>query len=161
MKAIFNCSPLIFLVKLEILEKALNLFEDSFIPPEVIEELSKREDKVKEEVSKLCDENQIKLVSYKNLNLFRSLNKRLGKGESSAIVTAIENFSDSGIVILDDYVARKQALDLGLKVKGTLGIMKKLKSLKVIVIEPLDLYEKLINIGFRTKKDIFLKIFEE
>ncbi len=159
MKAIFNSSPLIFLTRLGMMEKALKLFEDSFTSLEVKEELFRREDKVKEEVSKLCGENQIKLISHKNINLFRSLNIKLGKGESSVIVVTVENFSDSGIVILDDYVARRQAINLGLKVKGTLGIIKRLKSLNEININPLDLYEKLISINFRIKKDIFLEIF--
>jgi predicted nucleic acid-binding protein len=161
MRAIFNCSPLVFLVKLDMLEKALKLFDDSYIPLEVREELLKRDDKVREKVFELCSENQIKQINYKNVNLFRSLNKKLGKGESSVIAVAIENFSDSGIVILDDHVARRQATDLGLNVKGTLAIIKKLKSLKEIIVDTSDLYEKLINIGFRIKKDIFLQIFEE
>jgi len=68
---------------------------------------------------------------------------------------------EADYVILDDFVARKEAIKLGLNVKGTLGIIRKLmidKYIEVIAID--DLYEKLKEMKFRVKKDVFNKIFE-
>jgi len=80
-------------------------------------------------------------------------------GESEAIVLAIELEAD--YVILDDFVARKEAVRLGLNVKGTLGIIRKLMTDKHIeVIDMDDLYERLKKIRFRVKRDIFNRIFE-
>jgi len=48
------------------------------------------------------------------------------------------------VVILDDFAARKAAMELGLKVKGTLGIIKKLLEENKIKIEDINkLYETL------------------
>jgi len=65
-------------------------------------------------------------------------------------------------VILDDYAARKIAIELGLEVKGTLGVLRKLVENGEIEIQDLrGLYERLIEIGFRVRKDIFESIFSE
>lgn len=56
-----------------------------------------------------------------------ALCRKLGRGESEAIVVAIEHSSD--FVILDDHVARTEARRIGLNVKGTLGIIKRLMEL--------------------------------
>ncbi|WP_293157521.1 hypothetical protein [Okeania sp. SIO2C9] len=47
-----------------------------------------------------------------------------GRGESETIALAKELQTD--FVILDDLAARKMATNLGLNVKGTLAILKKL-----------------------------------
>lgn len=50
---------------------------------------------------------------------------------------------------------------LGLKVKGTLSVIKKLNSEGKIIIENLDdLYQKLIEVKFRIKGTLFNEIFE-
>jgi predicted nucleic acid-binding protein len=57
--------------------------------------------------------------------LVNSLNQRLGRGESEAIPLALELNAD--YIILDDFAARREASRLGLQVKGTLAIIKKLQ----------------------------------
>ena len=92
-------------------------------------------------------------------NIFHGLNRRIGMGESEAIVLAIELEAD--YVILDDFAARKEAVRLGLNVKGTLGIIRKLMTDKYIEVIDMDgLYERLKKIRFRVKRDIFNRIFE-
>jgi len=51
-----------------------------------------------------------------------ALCRKLGRGESEAIVAAIENLAD--LVVFDDHVARLEAARMGLNVKGTLGIIR-------------------------------------
>lgn len=159
MKVVFNTSPIIFLCKLGYLELAMNLFDDIYIPTSVFTEISKKEDTLKTLIEVFIQEETFKQREIKLINIFRGLNQRIGKGESEAIVLAIELEAD--YVILDDFVARKEAIKLGLNVKGTLGIIRKLmndKRIEIIVLD--DLYERLKKIKFRVKRDIFNKIFE-
>lgn len=159
MKVVFNTSPIIFLYKLGYLELALSLFDDIYIPTSVFTEISKKEDKLKTLIEVFIQEETFKQREIKLINIFRGLNQRIGKGESEAIVLAIELEAD--YVILDDFVARKEAIKLGLNVKGTLGIIRKLitdERIEIMVLD--DLYERLKKIKFRVKRDIFNKIFE-
>jgi len=104
--------------------------------------------------------NKLVKVKGKNKRLFKALNKTLGKGESEVIVCAIENEKEN-VAILDDYVAKKEALKLGLKVKGALGIIKRLYELEEVSSDPKNLYKRLTRINFRVKEKIFKKIFKE
>lgn len=154
MRAVFNSSPLIFLSKINYLEKTFTLFDEIFIPQKVIEEILTRDDEVNTQINKFIVSNSAKIKSTSLINLYLGLNKNLGKGESEAIALAVELNSD--FVILDDNTARKQAQSLGLKVKGTLGIIRKLAEDRSIIIQDKnELYEKLCRIGFWINKDIF------
>ncbi|NEQ19840.1 MAG: hypothetical protein F6K28_10605 [Microcoleus sp. SIO2G3] len=87
------------------------------------------------------------------------MNERIGKGESEAIALSIKLQTD--YTILDDSAARREAMRLGLKVKGTLAVIKKLNFEGKIIIENLDdLYQKLIEVKFRIKRTLFNEIFE-
>ena len=57
------------------------------------------------------------------------MSKSLGIGESEAIALGLE--IDADFVVLDDYIARWTAKKLGLKIKETLGIIKKLADEKL------------------------------
>ncbi|WP_428977192.1 DUF3368 domain-containing protein [Microcystis aeruginosa FBCC-A68] len=62
--------------------------------------------------------------------------------------------------MLDDFAARKEALHLGLNVKGTLAIIRKLLKEGKIEIENLEIfYQRLREINFRVKREIFESIF--
>jgi len=66
------------------------------------------------------------------------------------------------LAVLDDSSARKQALNLGLNVKGTLGIIRKLAEDKSITIQDSnELYRKLHGIGFWVDKYIFNDVFKD
>lgn len=79
---------------------------------------------------------------------------QLGKGESSAIVLAIE--TPGSVVILDDYKARKIAEKLGVIVTGTLGIIVKAKSSGFIPsIKPF--LAKIRDTNFRISIDLELQ----
>ncbi len=160
MTAVFNSSPIIFLSKLNLMEKVLSLFESIYIPELVIEEVLSEKDESSKVLVELLKGNKLVKVKGKNKRLFRALNKTLGKAEPEVIVYAIENEKES-VAILDDYVARREALKLGLKVKGTLGIIKRLYELKEVSSDPKDLYKRLMSVHFRVKEKIFKEIFKE
>jgi len=158
--AVFNTSPLIFLARLGYLEKTLSLFQMVAIPKKVIKEISVKDDEANEKVLKIKNHSNVNFgLATKLVKLYKALNERLGQGESEAIALAVELNAD--VVILDDFAARKAAMELGLKVKGTLGIIKKLLEENKIKIEDINkLYETLKKIGFRVRREIFKNIFE-
>lgn len=160
MTAVFNTSPLIFLARLGYLEKTLSLFQMVAIPKKVIKEISVKDDEANEKVLKIKNHSNVNFgLATKLVKLYKALNERLGQGESEAIALAVELNAD--VVILDDFAARKAAMELGLKVKGTLGIIKKFLEENKIKIEDINkLYETLKKIGFRVRREIFKNIFE-
>ncbi len=94
------------------------------------------------------------------ISLVNSLNIRLGRGEPEAIALGIELQTD--YTISADFAARKEALRLGLNVKGTWAIVKKLQVDGKIIIDRLEqLYQDLLAINFRVKRSIFDTIFED
>jgi predicted nucleic acid-binding protein len=160
MRVVFNTSPLIFLSKLNYLEKALSSFDSIFIPKTVNEEISSKEDKTKSQINNCIELRQIEIKESSLRKLYEALNKKFGEGESEAIALAVE--MDLDLAILDDFAARKQASDLGIKVKGTLGIIKKLAEENEIVIDDIEeLYRRTIEIGLWIDKNIFYEIFKE
>lgn len=93
-------------------------------------------------------------VKQINLNyLANSINERLGIGEAGAIALATELQSD--YVILDDFAARREAMQLGLNVKGTLAMIKKMIEDGKIEIDNLEhFHQQLLQIGFQVKLSI-------
>ena len=84
----------------------------------------------------------------------------MGRGEAEAIALATE--LQSNYVILDDSAARREAMRLGLNVRGTLGIIKKMMADDRVKIDDLDqFYQQLLRIKFRVKRSIFEAIFAD
>ena len=158
MTAIFNSSPWIFLSKLGLLKQALELFSRVLLPSSVKEEISARKDEAYEALQEVQGVKQVEIVTTSNVRFVAGLRKRLGKGEAEAIVIALEKNAD--IVVLDDHTARSEARRLGLQVKGTLGIIRRMMELGIADIEVNELYERLQKMGFRIKKDLFWEIFK-
>ncbi|MCL0070094.1 DUF3368 domain-containing protein [Dehalococcoidia bacterium] len=158
MIAIFNTSPLIFLSKLNVVDPALRLFSEIAIPVYVQKEILQKEDIASEKLKALLTSNSVVVVQAKNMRMVEALCRRLGRGESEAIVLAMEQSAD--FVILDDHVARTEAGRIGLTVKGTLGIIRRLMDLDIVECELDILYQDLSEMKFRVKRDIFDEIFK-
>ncbi len=161
MIAVYNSSPIIFLSKLDLLKQAFSLFEKNYVPAGVIEEITHRENIYNEALNNLvrCGNVIIKTAAH-NL-FFERLRESLGNGETEAILCALEINSDNDYVILDDKTARKKALSYGLRVKGTIGIIRMLYQESLLKQPPGDLYKKLIGYNFRVDKYIFNSILSE
>lgn len=158
MKIVINSSPLIFLVKLQFLELFLDSDDEFYIPSAVLEEIHVKSDEVSQVISPLVEAGKIMVVYTRLLSLVNRLNLNLGLGESEAISLATELQAD--FIILDDRAARKIAINLGLNVKGTLAIIKKLIQENKIIIDNLDeFYQRLRQINFRVSRSIFDTIF--
>lgn len=158
MIAVFNSSPLIFLSKLNIINQTLELFSGVAIPIYVRKEIFRKEDIVSDKLKDLIRSNNIVEIEAKNLRMVDALCIKLGRGESEAIVVAIERPAD--LVILDDHVARVEATRIGLNVKGTLGIIRRLMDLGIVRYELDKLYRDLSEMKFRVKRGIFDEIFK-
>ena len=158
MIAVFNSSPLIFLSKLNVFDQSLKLFSKVTVPSYVQKEIFKKEDIASENLKSLIKSNNVIIVKAKNLRMLEALCRKLGRGESEAIVAAIENLAD--LVVLDDHVARLEAARMGLNVKGTLGIIRRLMDLDIIQYELDELYQDLSEMKFRVKRSIFDGIFK-
>ncbi|GAB4199036.1 MAG: DUF3368 domain-containing protein [Coleofasciculaceae cyanobacterium] len=160
MKIVFNSSPLIFLARLNLLEIFVNASDEFYLPEVVIEEIRAKQDEAREYIQRLIDDNKIEVRATNLISLASSLNVRLGKGESEAIALCTELQAD--YVVLDDFAARKEAMRLGLNVRGTLAILRKLNSEGKMVINNFDeLYQRLMVINFRVNRSLFDAIFED
>lgn len=159
MIAVFDSSPLIFLSGLNIAEQALELFTDVTVPVYVQEDILRKADFASENLQTLLDAQKIKVVQAKNLRMVEALRRKLGRGESEAIVAAVERSAD--LVVLDDRAARTEAVSVGLNVKGTLGIIKRLMDLGVVGFDLDRLYRDLSAMKFRVSRNIFDDIFSD
>jgi predicted nucleic acid-binding protein len=159
LRIIFNSSPLIFLARLDFLGKFVDSSDNFYLPKSLADEIEAKDEQPSSYIKNLIDSGNIEVKEVNLVSLANSLNIRLGKGESEAIALSIELQTD--YTILDDSAARREAMRLGLKVKGTLSVIKKLNSEGKIIIENLDdLYQKLIEVKFWIKGTLFNEIFE-
>ncbi|MDJ0636361.1 MAG: hypothetical protein QNJ34_24500 [Xenococcaceae cyanobacterium MO_188.B29] len=160
MKIVFNSSPLIFLSRLDFLELFLSYDYEFYVPEVVINEINAKQDEASSYVNIAVASNSLIVKPISLLSLANSINERLGRGEAEAIALATELQSD--YVILDDFAARREALRLGLNVKGTLAIIKKMRADGKVKIDDLDqFYQQLLQIKFRVKRSIFAAIFTD
>ncbi|MGH1395439.1 MAG: DUF3368 domain-containing protein [Trichormus sp.] len=160
MKIVFNSSPSIFLSRLDFLDLFLETEAQFLLPKSVKEEISAKQDKSSSDINTLISENKLLVQEVQLVSLAHRLNERLGIGESEAITLAVELQSD--YIILDDFAARREAIRLGLNVKGTLAVIRKLQIEGKISISDLDrLYQNLREVNFRVKREIFDSIFED
>lgn len=157
--AVFNSSPWIFLTKLGIIETALSLFQQVHIPLSVSNEILSKPDESAMIMKELQKKRRVDILKARNIRLVDALGNRLGRGEAEAIAIAIEMNAD--VVCLDDYPARSEAIRLGLEVKGTLGIIRKLMKLDKFECNLENLSENLKRINFRVREKLFWEIFKD
>jgi len=158
-KFVFNSSPLIFLARLNFLETFVDSSDEFYLPEAVNDEIKAKQDESSEYNQRLINHNRIEVRVTNLVSLASSLNARLGKGEAEAIALGTELQAD--YVVLDDFAARREAMRLGLNVRGTLAVIRKLHSEGKIAIDNLnELYQRLMAINFRVKRSLFDAIFE-
>lgn len=160
MKIVFNSSPLIFLSRLDYLKPFLAKDDDFYLPKSVQIEINAKQDQASDNIQNLINNEKLIVKEINLISLANRLHDRLGKGESDAIALGIELQTD--YIILDDYAARKEAMRLGLNVKGTLAVIRKLLNEEKIIIDDLDIfYKKIRKINFRVKREVFDSIFND
>ena len=90
MKAVFNSSPIIFLIKLGLFEAALDLFDHIDIPSLVYSEVRQKPDASAEAVEDLVKAGRISVLKAENERFVSALNRRLGSGEAEAIALLLK-----------------------------------------------------------------------
>lgn len=159
MQIVLNSSPLIFLAKLGYLNQFVESSDNFYIPQSVADEIRVKSDPASQTVQALINSGSLQVWASNLTTLVNSLNQRLGKGESEAIALGIELNAD--YVLLDDSTARREARRLGLNIRGTLAVIRKLSKDGISIGSLDDLYQRLIEIEFRVKRSLFDQIFSE
>lgn len=106
---IVNTSCLIALYKINRIDLLCKLYKKVLVPEEVYEEFSSLQLPC---MSIVKSKEERKKIFIDVLNL--------GKGEASAISLALET---GNICIIDDLRARKMALNIGIRITGTIGVL--------------------------------------
>jgi len=157
LKAVINASVLIVLGKLGYLGLLKQLFDKLVIAKSVFEEV--REKEVLMEINNLVDAGFAQVAETSKRELLEVLSFSLGKGEAETIALTLD--IKVGNALLDDLRARKMARRMGVKVTGTLGVLKALINRESIQEKPEDLCKKLIGEDFWIEKELCIKILRD
>ncbi|MEB3799304.1 MAG: DUF3368 domain-containing protein [Desulfurococcales archaeon] len=136
--AVSNTSPLIALKHTGLLERISQLFQRIVVPPSVMRELGVKEKKYFQSLVFLSVEEP------RDERLVAVLETVVDGSEAEAIALALEKGS---LLVIDDLKGRKLARRLGLRIIGTLGLLKTLK-LKGLIREVKPAIERLKEKGF-------------
>lgn len=160
LKIVINSSPIIFLIRLQALELFLNANDEFYTTPSVVTEINAKSDEISQALAPLLAAEKLIVQSTNLTSLFNRLNINFGRGESETIALATE--LQAYFVILDDLAARKMATNLGLNVKVTLAILKKLaQEGKIEIGDKDEFYQNLVQIKFRISRSIFNAVFRD
>jgi predicted nucleic acid-binding protein len=120
MVVVSNSTPLIALSKIGLFEMLKEYFGEIIIPDEVYEEVVTRGSHLfgAREVS---NSDWVKVVETENRLAVDSLSVHLGKGEAEAIILAKEK---NALLLIDDKDGRTMAANLGIRITGTIGLLK-------------------------------------
>lgn len=146
-----SVSNLIQLGNLQLLNQ---LYGTVTIPPAIKRELYRIEDHARF-IEKL---DWIQVVAPVDQRMVLQLLDDLDLGESEAIVLAIEQNAD--YLMIDEYLGRKMARELKIKVVGVLGVLVLAKE-KGLIGQVRPLIEKLQEIGFRLSKNLIESVLAQ
>lgn len=154
MLVVSNTTPLIALAKIGQLEILYCLFKKVVIPDKVYQEITTNNLsgalEVKNakwiSVEKITDELKVELLSV-----------YLDQGESEALILALEKRAN--LFLVDEKKARNIAKMLGLKVKGTLGILAQAYKQNLISDFKREL-DKLRSLGVWINDDLYKKVLD-
>jgi len=146
-----DSTALIILFDLKRIELLENLFDEVYITPIVLEEISVK--------YPLILPSFMKVEKLKDTELFNSLNMLLDLGESEAIALAKEK---NMAIIIDEKKGRKIAKGMGLKVIGLLGVIYlNVKKGFLTKSQGHVFLEDAINHGYRISKKMVEDTFDE
>ncbi len=147
MNVVSNAGPLIALGKLELTDLPFRLYGTIAIPEAVFTEVV-----VQGSESGAADAERIQLAILRNQIRVVHLDEpavraevriaALGKGEQQTLHLALETQAD--LVLMDDLLARKKAQQLGLAVKGTLGVLTEAFRRHLLNLQEYDFYMEAI-----------------
>jgi uncharacterized protein len=159
LKVVSNTTPIISLLKLNRLDLLQKLYAKIYIPKAVYKEVEAGKSKgYYKDLTKIDWINIIEIQNKQAVRYFLDLDE----GEAEAIILANELNAD--IIILDEKLGRFHAKHANLKVTGTVGVLIKAKSEKLIPdLKPLldELTDKEVWISEKLKFEILKKVGEK
>ena len=166
MIGIINASPLIYLGKIGALSLLSKLFTECYTTLIVKKEVLRDDNEPEYSVLKECFSNWLSLKEPTNLKLVDRLKElHIHSGEASIIALAkeLQDNSDEIVMIIDDCAAREIARTLDLKVTGTIGVLLKSLSLKLIAVKKCKNFLHILveNTTFRISSALYSKILKE
>ncbi len=121
---VINSSVVIALAEIGLTDIMILLTVEVIVPRAVYEEVVARGRgrPGSRELEELVQQGKVKLLSPRDRVLVEALHDPLGLGEAEAIALAVER---NCVVVLDDRIARSKAKSMGLKVIGTVGLLRR------------------------------------
>lgn len=116
---IFNTSPIQYIYQLGLIDILKQLYYKVYIPDDVFDEIEKG---IYEGID-LPDLRQtgfFEILDTKETYL-SSVVRDLGKGETAVILHGLENIEST--IVIDDFLARKVAMELEIRFTGTAGVL--------------------------------------
>jgi uncharacterized protein len=153
---ICNTSPLQYLFQIGALELLHSVAGHLIVPPAVLDELKAG----KNLGIDLPDASSLDWITIRRpaSSAVLPLVGELGPGETEVLMLALE--SPGAIVVLDDALARFVAETIGIKITGTLGILRDAKRAGIVpVISPL--LDRLQELGFRLAPQTRLAVLRQ
>jgi len=151
-----DTSPISNLAAIGQLELLQKLYGNVIIPTAVYQEILNSGD-TDPAVLAIKSVNWIQTYSITNNTLFQTLQNILDIGEAEAITLAVELNADR--LIVDERRGRKEAIRLGLRVTGILGILLAAKQQGLVsFIQPL--LDDLIANGFWIQEELYAELLQ-
>ncbi|AKG20357.1 DUF3368 domain-containing protein [Calothrix sp. 336/3] len=151
-----DTSPISNLAAIGQLELLQQLYGNVIIPTAVHQEILNSGD-TDPAVLAIKSVNWIQICSITNNTLFQNLQNNLDIGEAEAITLAVELNADR--LIVDERRGRKEAIKLGLRVTGILGILLAAKQQGLVsTIQPL--LDDLIANGFWIREELYAELLQ-
>ncbi len=139
----------------------VSVYEEFIVPKAVYEEVVVKgyNKPGSRELEILVQRNKVRLLTPRSKGIVKALYDPLGLGEAEAIAVALEK---NYIVALDDRIARSKARSMGLKIIGTLGLLRKAYDKGLIDKNTLiQALQQLKQHGFRISDNIIHEVIEK
>jgi predicted nucleic acid-binding protein len=151
-----DTSPISNLAAIAQLKLLQQLYGNVVIPTAVYQEIINSGD-TDPAVLAIKSVNWIQTLSITNTELFQTLQNNLDIGEAEAITLAVE--LNAHRLIVDERKGRKEAIRLGLRVTGILGILLAAKQQGLVShIQPL--LDDLIANGFWIREELYAELLQ-
>jgi predicted nucleic acid-binding protein len=146
-----NAGPLIALAEIGCFDLLKSLYGQIRIPPAVRDEVVVSRDR-RPGAQEVAAAGWIEVENVRDLTAVRILRERLDRGESEAIVLAIE--LDADLLLIDEARGRRIAESRGLNKTGTLGTLILAKQ-RGLITSITPLLDELLARGFRLHKELY------
>jgi hypothetical protein len=161
-KAVLDSSAIIALSVIRRFRLLNQIFDEILIPRGVYEEICIRGKELigARELHEAVEEGLIGVKDIEKRVLVDALLDPLSTGQAEALALAVE--VEANYVVIDDRLARLRAMSMGLKVIGTLGVLRLFFDAGLINKgEFMQELEELQRFGFRISNRIIEKVKEE